>query len=155
MSQVSEVNEYILQSTPPPPHHFQHMMLCLTKKLVNFNFRWIFEICRWKKNQIKIFLNWCQIWVGQCPPPPPPPQNWKKIFKKWNFCFGIHSTSDDWPRDPGNESQPKCEKSPPKSLKNEMLVFGLGSTSDDRPSDLSKKIWSKCEKMKKLDLKTR
>ena len=42
MSQVSDVSESILQSTPPPP--FQHMMLSLTRKLVNFNFRWIFEI---------------------------------------------------------------------------------------------------------------
>ena len=53
------------------------------------------------------------------------------------LIFGLHSTSDDWLSDPSDESQPKCKKRPPKSLKNEMLIFGLHSTSDDRPSNLS------------------
>ena len=39
MSQVSKVNECILQSTPT----FMHVILCLKSKLVNFNFKWIFE----------------------------------------------------------------------------------------------------------------
>ena len=39
--------------------------------------------------------------------------------------FGLHSTSDDWPSDLSNKSQLKCEKRPPKSSKNEMLIFGL------------------------------
>ena len=28
------------------------------------------------------------------------------------LIFGLHSTSDDWPSDLSNESQPKCEKRP-------------------------------------------
>ena len=39
MSQVSEVNEYILQSIPP----FPSLILCLKRKLVNINFIWAFE----------------------------------------------------------------------------------------------------------------
>ena len=38
----------------------------------------------------------------------------------------------------------KMQKSPPKSLKDEMLIFGLCSTSDDRPSYLSNESWQKC-----------
>ena len=53
------------------------------------------------------------------------------------LVFGLHSTSNDWPSNLNDESQLKCEKRPPKSLKNEMLIFGLHSTSDDWPSDLS------------------
>ena len=53
------------------------------------------------------------------------------------FVFGLHSISDDWLSDLSNECQPKCEKRPPKSSKNEMFVFGLCSISDDWLSDLS------------------
>ena len=53
------------------------------------------------------------------------------------LTFGLCSTSDDQLSDPRDESQPKCEKRPPKSLKNEILVFGLCSTSDDWPSNPS------------------
>ena len=49
--------------------------------------------------------------------------------------FGLCSTSDDRPSNLSDESRLKCEKRPPKSLKNEMLIFGLPSTSDDWPSD--------------------
>ena len=55
------------------------------------------------------------------------------------FIFGLHSTSDDWLSDLGNESQLKCKERPPKSSKNEMLIFGLCSTSDDQPSNTSNK----------------
>ena len=55
------------------------------------------------------------------------------------FVFGLCSTSDDQPNDPSDKCQPKCEKRPPKSSKNEMLIFGLCSTSDDWLSDLSDK----------------
>ena len=48
-----------------------------------------------------------------------------------------HSTSGDRPSNPSNESQPKCDKRPPKSSKDEILIFILRSTSDDQPSDLS------------------
>ena len=49
------------------------------------------------------------------------------------LIFGLHSTSDDRLSDQSDESQPKCEKRPPKSSKNEMLIFGLHSTSNDWP----------------------
>ena len=62
------------------------------------------------------------------------------------LIFGLRSTSDDWPSHPSDESQQKCEKRPPKSLKNEMLIFGLCSTSDDWLSDPSDKSQQKCEK---------
>ena len=47
------------------------------------------------------------------------------------LSFGLRSTSDDQPSNPSNESQLKCDKMPPKSSKNEMLIFGLHSSSDD------------------------
>ena len=50
------------------------------------------------------------------------------------LVFGLLSTSDDQLND---ESRLKCEKRPPKSLKNETLGFGLHSTSDDWPSNES------------------
>ena len=53
------------------------------------------------------------------------------------FIFGLLSTSVDQPSDLSNKSQPKCEKRPPKSSKNEMFVLGLRSTSDDRLNNLS------------------
>ena len=62
------------------------------------------------------------------------------------LIFGLHSSSNDQPNDPSDESQLKCEKRPPKSLKNELLVFGLCSTSDDWLSDLSDESQSKCKK---------
>ena len=63
------------------------------------------------------------------------------------LIFGLHSTSaDDWQSNLSDESQPKCEKRPPKSSKYEMLIFGLCSTSDDRlsnPSDASQPKYKK------------
>ena len=53
------------------------------------------------------------------------------------LVFGFCSTSDDWASNLSNESQPNCDKRPPKSSKNEILIFILRSTADDRPSDLS------------------
>ena len=55
------------------------------------------------------------------------------------FVSGLSSISDDWPSDPSNEHQPKCEKRSPKSLKNEMFVSGLSSISDDQQRDPSNK----------------
>ena len=52
------------------------------------------------------------------------------------LVFGLHSSSDD---QPSNESQPKCDKMPPKSSKNEMLIFGLHSTADDQLCNPSNK----------------
>ena len=62
------------------------------------------------------------------------------------LIFGLHSNSDDQPSNPSNESQPKCDKMPPKSLKNEMPILGLHSTSDDRPCNPSNKSRLKCGK---------
>ena len=62
------------------------------------------------------------------------------------LIFILCSTSDDWPSDPSNKSQPKCKKRPPKSSKNEMLIFGLHSTSIDWLSDLSNESQLKCDK---------
>ena len=39
------------------------------------------------------------------------------------LVFGLRSTFGDWPSNLSNESQPKCDKRPPKSLKNEILIF--------------------------------
>ena len=44
------------------------MMFCLTRKLVNFNFRWIFEICRWKKIRKKYFLTNAKFELANVPP---------------------------------------------------------------------------------------
>ena len=35
-----------------------------------------------------------------------------KSLKNEMFIFGLHSTSDDWPSDPSNESWLKCKKRP-------------------------------------------
>ena len=64
------------------------------------------------------------------------------------LVFGLPSTSGDQPSNLSNESQPKCDKRPPKSSKYEILIFILRSTSDDRPSDQSDESRSKCKKMK-------
>ena len=69
------------------------------------------------------------------------------------FIFGLRSTSDDWLSNPGNESQPKCDKRPPKSSNNEMLFFGLHSTSDDWPCNPSNKSQPKCKKRPPKSLK--
>ena len=41
-----------------------------------------------------------------------------KSSKNEMLIFGLCSTSDDWPSDPSDTSQPKGKKSPRKSLKN-------------------------------------
>ena len=51
------------------------------------------------------------------------------------LIFGLCSNSDDRPSNLSNESQPKCDKRPPKPSKNEILIFILHSTSDDQPSN--------------------
>ena len=60
-----------------------------------------------------------------------------RSLKTEMLIVGLHSTSDDRPSDPSDESQLKCKKRPPMSSKNIMLIFGLHSTSDDQPSDRS------------------
>ena len=75
------------------------------------------------------------------------------FFTSWQ-CSSFVMGNDDWPSDPSNKSQPKCEKSPPKSLKNEILIFILCSTSDDWPSDPSNKSQLKCKKRPPKSSKT-
>ena len=100
-----------------------YLILYLNRKLVNFNFKWIFE------NLNFWFSDHREFELDDIPAP---------LSSKYEmFIFGLHSTSDDWPSDMSNESLPKCKKGPPKSSKNEMLIFGLHSTSDDRPSNPS------------------
>ena len=68
-------------------------------------------------------------------PPAPTPHRMKKLDFRSMWHFGS-----------GNKHLTKCEKSPPKSSKNEMFVFGLRSISDDWPSNLSNEHLPKCEK---------
>ena len=67
------------------------------------------------------------------------------FFTSWQ-CSSFVMGNDDWLSHLSDESQPKCEKSPPKSSRNEKLIFILCSTSDDWPSDPSNKSWPKCKK---------
>ena len=59
---------------------------------------------------------------------------------------GLRSTSGDRPSNPSNESQPKYDKRPPKSSKNEILIFISHSTSDDWLSNPSNESRPKCDK---------
>ena len=77
-----------------------------------------------------------------------------KSLKNEMLIFGLCSTSDDWPSNLSDKSQPKCRKMPPKSLKNEMLTFGLHSTFDDQLSDPSDRSWPKCTKRPPKSSKT-
>ena len=43
--------------------------------------------------------------------------------KKGKSILGLHSTSGDRLSNPSNKSQLKCDKRPPKSLKNEIFIF--------------------------------
>ena len=102
MHQVSEVNECILQSTPLP---FQHMMLWLTRKLVNFNFKWIFEICRWKFRK-KFFFTYVRFELVNVPPPP---QNQKFFLSK--VKFELADVPPPHPPPPGLKKSSKNEMS--------------------------------------------
>ena len=61
-------------------------------------------------------------------------------------CSSFVMANDDWLSHLSDEIHPKCEKSPPKSSKNEKLIFILRLTSDDWPSDPSNKSRLKCKK---------
>ena len=67
------------------------------------------------------------------------------FFTSWQ-CSWFVMGNDDWLSHVSDESQPKCEKSPSKSSKNEKIIFILRSTSDDWPSDPSNKSHLKCKK---------
>ena len=90
---------------PPPPFQYHYLILCLNRKLVNFNFKWI--------------------WIDGLEP------HLLLLSSQKNemLIFGLHSTSDDrlhWSMD----SNPITT---PLQSKNEMLIFGLCSTSHDQP----------------------
>ena len=53
------------------PFHYHYLILCLNRKLVNFNFKWIYRL----------------------EPHPPPLSSQKNKM----LIFGLRSTSDDWP----------------------------------------------------------
>ena len=67
------------------------------------------------------------------------------FFTSWQ-CSSFVMGNDDWLSHLSDEIQPKCEKSPPKSSKNEKLIFILCLTSDDWLSDPSNKSRLKCKK---------
>ena len=67
------------------------------------------------------------------------------FFTSWQ-CTSFVMGNDDWLSHLSDEIQPKCEKSPPKSSKNEKLIFILRLTSDDWPSDPSNKSQLKYKK---------
>ena len=49
--------------------------------------------------------------------------------------------NDDWPSDPSDESQPKCEKAPPKSSKNEGEPIGtLPITNELHCQEVKKRL---------------
>ena len=73
-----------------------------------------------------------------------------KSSKNETLIFGLHSTSDDRPSNPSNESHPKCKKIAAKSSKNEILCLGLHSTSDDWLSNLSDESCAKWKQMAKI-----
>ena len=139
--------QQVLLPIYPPKYN---LILCLNRKLVNFNFNWL--------------------WILGLKPHPPPLSRSKIEM----LVFGLCSTSDGWPgwsmdSNPNHHPSPyqklKCsfldyvqllmisqvirakivdqtvkkQKRPPKSSKNKMFVFGLRSTSDDWQIDSSKK----------------
>ena len=71
---------------------------------------------------------------------------WTIIFFTSCKCSSFVMGNDDLLSHLSDESEPKCEKSPCKSSKNEMLSFGLHSTSDDWPSNPSNENRLKCHK---------
>ena len=73
-----------------PPFHYHYLILCLNRKLVNFNFKWIYGL----------------------EPHPPPLSSQKNEM----LIFGLHSTSDDWPGC-SMDSNPFRHPSPAKKMK--------------------------------------
>ena len=73
-----------------PSFHYHYLTLCLNRKLVNFNFKWIF---------------------GLEPHPPPFSSQKNKML-----IFGLRSTSGDW-LGWSMDSNPICHPSPAKKIK--------------------------------------
>ena len=89
-----EVIKYILPIYPA--FHYHYLILCLNRKLVNFNFKWIY---------------------GLEPHPPPLSSQKNKML-----IFGLRSTSGDWP---GwlMDSNPIHHPSPAKKIKCSFLDY--------------------------------
>ena len=100
---------------------------------ITFNFWWSAEQSEWQKST-----------KMQKRP--------SKSSKNEMLIFGLCSTSDDWPSDLSDESQPKC-KIRPLSHQNIILIFGLHSTSDDSAEQSeqqkSTKMWKRPPKSSK------
>ena len=91
-----EVIKYFYNQSPPFQYHY--LILCLDRKLVNFNFKWI--------------------WIHGLEPHLPPLSSQKNEM----LVFGLHSTSDD---QPGwlMDSNPICHPSPAKKMKCSFLDY--------------------------------
>ena len=91
-------NQVHLTIYPPPPFQYHYLILCLNRKLVNFNFKWI--------------------WIYGLEPHPPALSSQKNEM----LIFGLHSTSDD---QPGRlmDSNPICHPSPAKKMKCSFLDY--------------------------------
>ena len=83
------------QSTPPP-FHYHYLIPCLNRKLVNFNFKWVY---------------------GLKPHPPSLSSQKNKIL-----IFGLRSTSDDQPGW-SMDSNPIHHPSPAKNIKCSFLDY--------------------------------
>ena len=83
---------------PPPHFQYHYLILCLNRKLVNFNFKWI--------------------WIYGLEPHLPLLTSQKNKM----LIFGLCSTSDDWP---GwlMDSNPICHLSPAKKMKCSFLDY--------------------------------
>ena len=82
----------------PPPFQYHYLILCLNRKLVNFNFKWI--------------------WIDGLKPHLPPLSSQKNEM----LIFGLHSTSDDW-LGWSMDSNPICHPSSAKKIKCSFLDY--------------------------------
>ena len=83
---------------PPPPFQYHYMILCLNRKLVNFNFKWI--------------------WIDGLEPHLPLLSSQKNEM----LIFGLHSTSDDQPHW-SMDLSPIHHPSPVKEMKCSFLDY--------------------------------
>ena len=81
---------------PPPPFQYHYLTICLIRKLVNFNFKWIF---------------------GLEPHPPPFSSQKNKML-----VFVLCSTSGDW-LDWSMDLDPICHPTPAKKMKCSFLDY--------------------------------
>ena len=133
-----EVIKYILPIYPP--FHYHYLILCLNRKLVNFNFKWVYGLkphppaLSSQKNKMLIF-GLCSTsgdWLGWSMDSNPihHPTPAKKI--KCSFLDYIQLLVISW-ANWVNGLKPHPPKKAHSSQKNKMLIFGLRSTSDDQP----------------------